>query len=155
MGLKVTAAEVRHGESWDQTHIVEVEIDELDVQLSELEKLKAKAEHFKLLFEQQQERVIDLMEQRAEKTHVSALDNGRQATVVYGEQVLYDDEAILGALNPTQIEAVTRLKIERKKLEAAVLAGTVPAQLVADHAKVLPRKPFIRISEHRESEPEG
>lgn len=153
MALTVKATQVAHGADWDQTTIIELEIDELDVQISELERIRAKRDHYQLMFDAQQERVIDLMEQRAEKSHISALDGGRQATVVYGENVVYDEDAIVEALPPALLEKVTTTRIDRKKLETMVLAGVVDAQLVADNATIKPRKPFVKISEHRESEP--
>jgi hypothetical protein len=155
MAVKIKATQVVHGSSWDQTTIEEIEIDELDVQLSELEKLRAKADHYKLLYEEQMARVIDTMEAREEKTHISALDGGRQATVVYGETVVYDDAAILAAVNPRVAEVISERRIKREKLEQAVLRGLVNPEIIADNATVKPRKPFVRITEHRESEPEG
>lgn len=155
MALKIIGTQVSHGQDWDQTTITEIEIDPVDVEISELEKLKAKAEHYRQMFEQQQERVIDMLEQREEKTHLSALDNGRQATVVYGETVVYDDAAILAQVSPRVAEAITERRVNRAKLEQAVLRGLVRPEIIADNATIKPRKPFIRISEHRESEPEG
>lgn len=155
MSVKIKASQVTHGADWDQTTITEIEIDPVDVEISECEKLRAKAEHYRLMFEQQQARVIDMLEARDEKTHISALDGGRQVTVVAGETVSYDFEGMAKVLSPAQAELVTVRKVDRHKLERAVLDGIVPPEVVADFAEVKPRKPFLRISEHRESEPEG
>jgi hypothetical protein len=154
--MKVIKADrVVHGESWDQTHIIEEELDPVDVAISELRAIKDKLDRAQLAYDQQQARVIDMLEAREEKSHLSTLDNGWQATVVYGETVTYDDAAILEALDTDEIAAVTDVKLNRKKLEAEVLAGHVDAHLVANHATVKPRKPFIRLTEHREQESEG
>lgn len=149
------AIRVVTGQDWDQTSAVEEEVDELDVEISEMERLKAKAEHYRVMYEQQQARVIDMMETRAEKTHISALDGGRQATVVAGDTVSYDEAKLRQTIAPAVWANIITEKVDRSKLEAMVLAGVINAHVVAECATIKPRKAFIKLSEHREQEPEG
>lgn len=150
----IRATQVTHGADWDQTTVTEIELDPVDVAISELMAIKDKRDRAQLAFEAQQERVIALMDERAEKSHISSLDGGWQATVVAGETVVYDDTAILAALPDPVRDLVTDRKINRLKLEQAVLQDRVPAKLVAEHATVKPRKPFVKLTEHRELEDE-
>lgn len=150
----IRATQVTHGADWDQTTVTEIELDPVDVAISELMAIKDKRDRAQLAFEAQQERVIALMDDRAEKSHISSLDGGWQATVVAGETVVYDDAAILAALPDPVRDLVTDRKINRLKLEQAVLQDRVPAKLVAEHATVKPRKPFVKLTEHRELEDE-
>lgn len=149
--MKVIRLE-RSGES--QYNAVEDEIDELDIAIQELRDARRKLDRAQLHFDQLQEAVVEMMDSRAEKSHFSPLENGWQATVVHGETVVYDEPAILEAVQEPLRHLITDEKINRKKLEAEVLRGTIDAHLVAEHATVKPRKPFVRLTEHREQEPE-
>lgn len=151
----IRATQVTHGADWDQTTVTEVDLDPVDVAISELMAIKDKRDRAQIAFDAQQERVIALMEERAEKSHISALDGGWQATVVAGETVVYDDEKLEAMLRPADYERIVTRKIDRKLLEQEVLAGHISGQLVADCATIKPRKAFIKLSEHREIEDEG
>lgn len=124
------AIRVVTGRDWDETSTVEEELDPLDVEISEMERLKAKAEAYRLQFEQQQARVVEMMEERAEKSHISALDGGRQATVVAGDTVTYDDEKLRKTINPAVWAHIITEKVDRAKLEKMVLSGDIDARLV-------------------------
>lgn len=150
--MKVTR--MTTGPSWTDTTVEIEEIDDLDVAIEELRAAKAKLERAQLAKDLAEERVLELLDGRGEKTHLSSLSNGWMATAVYGETVTYDEERLTRELSTKDWDAVTVRKIDRRLLEAHVMSGVVDAHLVAECATIKPRKPFIKLTEHRESQPE-
>lgn len=149
--MKVTR--MTTGPSWTDTTVQIEEIDDLDIAIEELRAAKAKLEKAQLAKDLAEERVLELLDGRGEKSHLSVLDNGWIATAVYGETVAYDEQRLFEKLPMAAWDAITVKKIDRRKLEDQVMVGNIDAHLVVECATVKPRKPFIKLTEHRESEP--
>lgn len=69
-----------------------------------------------------------------------------KGTLVSPQRVSYDADRLRGALSKVQWVKVTTAALDKVKLEAAVVAQVVDAQVVADCATITDTKPYVRVS---------
>lgn len=69
-----------------------------------------------------------------------------QGTVVAPIRVTIDAEQIKAALDTRQWNKVSTRVLDKEKLEAAVVQGTVPAEVVAKCSEETPTKPYVKVS---------
>lgn len=80
------------------------------------------------------------------KHQKSTTVNGTKFTVVINERLVIDSDALKKGLGARIWNKFTVRKLDRAKLEAAVLEGSVDPVLVARHSSVKRDTPYIRIS---------
>lgn len=142
------------GADWDQTTVSEEEADELDIAIAELEQLKAAATKAQLAYKQLETKVLDMLDEREEKTHVSPFDGGWQATKVVGERITIDEPKLHELIGEQLWDHVTSRKFDKAKLEHCVALGLINGADVAECATVQQNSPYLRLTRHREQEPE-
>lgn len=92
--------------------------------------------------------VADLMD-RGIKTEIdTAVGREWRVTVVAPEGISFDEDALLKTLGKRAFARVANLKLDRKKLEAAVRDGSISAELVSEHSVLSRKSPYIRVTEY-------
>lgn len=69
-----------------------------------------------------------------------------KATVVAGQRVVIDEGKIKSALDPKTWKKVTRVVLDKDKLEAAVALGEVDTNTVAACSEVKDVKPYVKVT---------
>jgi hypothetical protein len=72
-----------------------------------------------------------------------------QFTVVQSETMRFDEETLLKELGKRAFARIANLKLDKKKLEAAVRDGSIDADLVGRNTVISRNTPYIRHSEYR------
>lgn len=142
------------GKDWDQTTVTEEEADELDVAIAELEQLKAVRDKAVKNYKDKEAAVIALLDAREEKSHISPFDGGWQATKVVGERITINEDALHSLVGDRLWDHVTTRKFDKAKLEHCVALGLINGSDVAECATVEQNSPYLRLTRHREQEPE-
>jgi hypothetical protein len=142
------------GKNWDQTTVAEEEIDDLDIAIAEAEQLKKARDTAARKYKQAEAKVIELLNEREEKTHISPLDGGWQATVVVGERVTINEDELHTRIGDQLWDHVTVRKFDKARLENCVSLGIIRGEDVAECATVETNSPYLRLTRHREQEPE-
>lgn len=70
-------------------------------------------------------------------------------TVVQSETMKFDENSLLKEMGKRAFSRIANLKLDKKKLEAAINDGTVDAGLVARNAIISRNTPYIRVTEYR------
>lgn len=139
----------------DSYTVAEDEMDELDVAIAHLADVRVKRDRAEKVFQNAQDAVLALLDERQEKSHWSPLNNGLTATMVQREMVKIDEEALYNKIANEEIwHKVTVMKVDQRKLEQAIAMQIVPLDVVNECSTVKPSKPYVRLSEHREQESE-
>lgn len=115
----------------------------LPFEIQALAELKALADAALLRFEEQQERVVKLLEQQGRK---SATNGSVRARLVIGSSTRYDERGLAKALGAPVWNKVTKKVLDKGKLEDAVDKGDIDLNVVAQYATVTPNKPYIRLT---------
>lgn len=143
------------GTDWDQTTVSEEEADELDIAIAELEQARTARDAAALHYKQIETRVMALMDEREEKTHISPFDGGWQATKVVGERITMDEPALHERIGDRLWDHVTSRVFDKRKLEHAVSLGLINGEDVAECATVQQNSPYLRLTRHRDYEEAG
>lgn len=143
------------GVSWEDTTVAEEDADDLDVAIAELEQLKKTATKAQQQYKDLETKVITMLDEREEKTHISPFNGGWQATKVVGERVKIHEDKLFERLDEKVIDHITTRRFDKAKLESAVSLGIVDPNIVAECATVEQNAPYLRLTRHRDEEPEG
>lgn len=142
------------GKSWEETTVSEEEADELDIAIAEFEQAKRASAQALVKAKQIEERVLQLLDERDEKTHVSPFDGGWQVTKVVAERITIDEIRLHNMLGDHLWEHVTVRKFDKDRLEHAVSLGLIRSRDVVECSAVVQNTPYVRLTRHREQEPE-
>lgn len=142
------------GADWDQTTVTEEVADDLDLAIAELEQLKTARDKAIKRYKDVEARILELLDERQEKTHYSPFDGGWQVTKVVGERVTIDEERLESRLGERMWDHVTKRVFDRAKLEHCVSLGLVSGDDVAECASIQQNSPYLRLTRHREQESE-
>jgi len=90
------------------------------------------------------------MIQRTVKSELCERDDGSMytVTVVQRETLKVDEVTLLQTLGKRQFAKVSDLKLNTKKLEAAVRDGVISAELVSDNSVVSRSSPYLRVTDY-------
>ena len=83
------------------------------------------------------------------KSYVVLVDGHLQkVTVVQSETVKFDEDSLYKAMGKRQFDKIADLKLNKKKLEAAIRDGIVDPELVSRNAIISKSTPYIRVSDY-------
>lgn len=82
------------------------------------------------------------------KAEVIVEDRRITGTLVEGESLVLDEASLLEALTDEQRDAVTKVVLDKDKLEAAVKLGIVDEDTVTAHSELKPRQPYILVKDY-------
>jgi polynucleotide 5'-kinase involved in rRNA processing len=105
--------------------------------------LKARIRSLEERATKRQEAIIKELQRRGTKAIETA---DVRITVVQGETVRYDTDALRDTLSPAKFRLITTPTVDKTKLSRAVQAGKVDLDTVNECATVTLNKPYIRVS---------
>jgi hypothetical protein len=96
------------------------------------------------------EEIANDMTARSIKSELCDADDGSKHTVtlVQRETLKVDEVKLLQTLGKRQFAKVADLKLNTKKLEAAVRDGVISAETVSEHAVVTRSSPYLRVTDY-------
>jgi hypothetical protein len=121
--------------------------DELAQAIERLHELKEQAIAASSRFEEQQAYVIGMM---GDQKTAKAIRH--KATVVRGNITTYNEAGLKKALGAATWNKITKKVLDRPKLEQAVNDGEIDINVVAAHAEVKPKKPYVSFSKINDDE---
>jgi hypothetical protein len=142
------------GVDWSETTVAEEEADELDIAIAELEQLKKDRDALVARYKLKETKIIEMLDERAEKTHVSPFDGGWQVTKVVGERIKIHEDKLYERLGDLLWDHVTVRKFDKGRLENAVSLGIIRSEDVVECSTIEQNAPYLRLTRHREQEPE-
>lgn len=74
------------------------------------------------------------------------VDDGTHFTAVEGHTTTYDEKSIRAAIGEDLWDKVKSEKLDRAKLATAIMQGLVSDEMVASHATITPKKPYILVT---------
>jgi len=94
-----------------------------------------------------EDRIIASLNRKGQKT-VSTKINGAEVkgTIVAPQRVVIDEQKVRNALDAKMWRKVTRLVLDKDKLEAAVAIGDVDANVVAQCSEIKDTKPYVKVT---------
>lgn len=69
-----------------------------------------------------------------------------RVTVVQRETMKFDEDSLYQAMGKRAFSKISNLKLDSKKLEAAIKDGAISAELVSRNTVISKSNPFIRVS---------
>jgi hypothetical protein len=116
----------------------------LDAAIKRTAQIKTSIRELQARFDAAEAEVVQLLAELGQKTR----DAGNyKCTVVRTETLVFDESGLKRAIGAVQFNKLTNRKLDRKKLEAAVEAGTVDRVVVAQNSLVKEGSPYLRITE--------
>jgi hypothetical protein len=121
----------------------------IDLLLIQANHLKTVAEEAHQAFLKAQQELVDLMEADDLRTAVTYEDTTGMyytGTLIKQETVDYAEEDLREEIGEQLWDMITTRVLDKKKLEASVVTGQIPADVVAGHSTVKARRPYIRFA---------
>jgi BMFP domain-containing protein YqiC len=111
---------------------------------------KAHLEHAKAYLEKVTAEISSDMLERSVKSELAATAGGAQytVTVVQRETLKVDEVMLLQTLGKRQFAKISDLKLNAKKLEAAVKDGVISAELVSSNSVISRSSPYLRVTDY-------
>ena len=87
---------------------------------------------------------------KSEYTSVNGVDY--KVTVVQSETAKVDEKTLFDAIGKRAFDKIADLKLNKRKLEAAIQNGRIDPELVARNTVISKSSPYIRVTERSEDE---
>lgn len=75
-----------------------------------------------------------------------------KVTVVQTESVKFDENSLFESMGKRAFDKIADLKLNKKKLEAAIRDGRVDAELISRNAIISKSTPYIRVTERNDED---
>jgi hypothetical protein len=92
-----------------------------------------------------EQRLVSAMDSKGQKS-VSAQNGDVKGTLVTGSRMVIDEEKLKKSLTASQWRAVSKSVLDKEKLEASMVVGTVDPNTVAAATEEKDNKPYIRVT---------
>jgi hypothetical protein len=117
--------------------------------LEDYKQAEAEAKQAKARFDEISMSMVEDLMGRNVKTEIdTALGIEWRVTVVASENISFDEDGLLKHLGKRAFARVANLKLDRKKLEAAVRDGSISPEVVSGYSVISRKSPYLRVTQY-------